>query len=134
MAIVFSRGDLTFVTPFNGDGDTYFFGMTCNYGLPEQGTDQWKYIGQNGLGMKLMGLGGTSGQVAGFIDAASDALLQTGIANLRAAVGDKTPTDAVLSNGITVHYTIVVSCPIIRLWGHGDRHCADFILTWVAPE
>ena len=103
MATVFTRGTLALVTPFNGADDIYWFGLCCNYGLPEQGTDQWKYLGQNGLGMKLLGLGGSSGTVIGFIDAKTDVLLKGGIATLRATVDDKTPTDAILSDGTTVH-------------------------------
>ena len=134
MATVFTRGTLVLTTPVNNTEDCNYFGLTCNYALPEQGTDQWKYLGQNGLGMKLLGLGGSSGQVTGFIDAASDVLLRGGIAAMRATVDDKTPTDAVLADGTTIHYTIVVSCPIAAISGYGTRWRADFVLTWVAPE
>jgi len=131
MATVAMIGDheVEFFTPENLTGDKYYFALSTSDSGRSQVYDRWRYLGQDGVNLKKMGLGGRVGSVVGWVDASSSALMSGARDVLTALVTDAVPKDITFADGPVVH-GVVTAVSFPRIWGHNGRFCQDFILTW----
>jgi len=130
---IFSGGGIVLVHPVNNTEDCNFFGVSNTYNSPEQNTQKWSYIGQNGQQIKTLGIGGQSGSVTGFLDAATDFWLDWGVETLKDAVRLPMATDIKIGTLTTVANGLLTKVVFTRYWAYANRFCADFVIAWEAP-
>jgi len=134
MSTVFSCDSFTLVSPYNNtDGGPNYFGLSTTFDPPEQVLQKWGYIGQHGQQIKKLGTNGQSGTVIGFIEAGSEALINTGVILMQAACKDATPGTINIGTGVSIGNGMLIRVVFPRLWAHGNRFCMDFVLVWEAP-
>jgi len=136
MATVFSHGELILVTPVNNAEPLNYFGMEVAYDPPQQNLQRWGWIAQHGMNLKRLGTGGKSGQVNGFLDAGSSALLMEGTSYMELKAKDSAPQTATFL-GESVENCLITRVEWTKYWcymnGDSERCCASYVLYWEAP-
>ena len=125
---------LTLTIPTNNTNAVNYFGLDWAINTPEQEVISWKHPGSDGLQKKLMGVGGASGMISGFLDSSTQAGIGAAMASIQTYVSAGYRATATFANNFAVSDVALTKIT----WGQyganaAGRYTQYFTIFWEAP-